>query len=47
MNDTDIYADRHRVAYHPDPGTEDPATTGVNPGGCVPETTIRKRGETA
>ena len=45
MNDTDIYADRHRVAYHPDPDRLHRASPRSDPGGRRLETTVRKRGE--
>ena len=41
MNDTDTYDDKHRVAYHADPGTEDPAMNPSDPGGHGPEPTVR------
>jgi hypothetical protein len=47
MNDTDIYADRHRA---PDPPPTGPADTGsrhATPGVYPAETTLRNRGERA
>ena len=45
MNDTDIYADAYRVAYHPEPGTEHPASPRSDPGGRGLETALRNRGD--